>query len=477
MTDLISVAVGGRVIACNDEFFAEASNLCQVADPIWKEGVYTESGKWMDGWETRRRREPGHDWCVIALGIPGALRSVTVDTSYFTGNYPEHFSLEGCGAGSDEQVESATWVELIPKTPLSGDNVATFDVDDPHRVTHLRLNIYPDGGVARLRVEGDPIPTMQDVCPDSGVTDLLSARVGGVATNASDMHYSPPSNMLRPTDPGGMWDGWETKRRRGPGNDWASFRLGLPGVVEAVDVDTRYFRGNAPGWVSIGVSEDGLEWEEVVTRAEMKPDAVNVVGLDRPSHAGHVRLDIHPDGGVARLRVRGRPDRERAIKLRMLYLNALFDEEARRFFDTACHSRAWVDRMMSGRPYPAAESIFGMASEAFDSLDHEDWLEAFSGHPRIGERGDQMANREQSGTADAEQSTMAELAEANLAYEQRHGFTYIVYASGKTAEEMLAIARSRLDNSTEDEIANAAKEQRSITETRLRRMLCMDGPR
>jgi allantoicase len=476
MTDLISEAVGGRVVACNDEFFADASNLCQVAAPVWKEGVYTESGKWMDGWETRRRREPGHDWCVIALGIPGAVRSVTVDTSYFTGNYPEHFSLEGCGAGSAEQVESATWVELIPQTALAGDTVATFEVDDPRRVTHLRLNIYPDGGVARLRVDGNPIPMQQDVCPDGGVTDLASAKVGGVATDASDMHYSPPSNMLRPTDPAGMWDGWETKRRRGPGNDWASFRLGLPGSVQSVEVDTRYFRGNAPGWVSVGVSDDGTTWDEVVTRADMKPDSVNVVDLDRPAHAGHIRLDIHPDGGVARLRVRGRPDRVAAVTLRLLYLNSLFDEEARRFFGTACHSEVWVDQMMAGRPYPDAESVLGMATKAFGSLDDDDWMQAFGGHPRIGERGDQVANREQSGTAGADESTLAELADVNAAYEQRHGFTYIVYATGKTAEEMLDIARDRLGNSTEDEVANAAAEQRSITETRLRRMLCLEAP-
>jgi allantoicase len=208
----------------------------------------------------------------------------------------------------------------------------------------------------------------------------------------------------------------------------------------------------------------------------MKPDVVNVVDLNRPAHAGHIRLDIHPDGGVARLRVRGRPDRVGAEKLRLLYLNSLFDEEARRFFDTACHSKAWVDQMMSGRPYPDAESVLGTARNAFESLDDDDWMEAFGGHPRIGEKGDQVANREQSGTAGAEESTLAELAAVNAAYEQRHGFTYIVYATGKTAEEMLDIARARLGNSTEDEIANAAAEQRSITETRLRRMLCLEAP-
>jgi allantoicase len=473
MTDLISEAVGGRVVACNDEFFADARNLLQVADPVWREGVYTESGKWMDGWETRRRREPGHDWCVIALGIPGAIRSVTLDTSYFTGNFPDSFSLEACGAGADDRLDGANWEELIPATRLTGDSVAVFDVNDFHRVTHLRLNIFPDGGVARLRVEGDPIPNMGEVCPEDGRTDLASSLVGGEAIDASDVHYSPPSNMLRPTDPAGMWDGWETKRRRGPGNDWATFRLGLPGLVESVEVDTRFFRGNAPGWVSLSLSDDGSAWSEVVTRAEMKPDAVNPIDLAEQPHAGYVRVDIIPDGGVARLRVKGRPDRDGAGRLRLLYLNALFDEEAQRFFHTACAAGAWVDQMMAGRPYKEVDSVLAKANTAFDSLGADDWLDAFAGHPRIGERGDQVANREQSGTAGAGEPVMAELAEVNRAYEQAHGFTYIVYATGKTAGEMLAIARERLSNTTEDEMANAAVEQRAITETRLRRMLCV----
>jgi allantoicase len=474
MTDLISEAVGGRVVACNDEFFAEARNLLKVTAPEWREGVYTEQGKWMDGWETRRRREPGHDWCVLALGIPGAIRSVTVDTSYFTGNYPESFSLEACGVGGDERLESARWEELIPSTILAGDSVSVIDVNDFHRVTHLRLNIYPDGGVARFRVDGDPIPMMEEVCPEDGRTDLASSLVGGEAIDASDLHYSPPSNMLRPTDPAGMWDGWETKRRRGPGNDWATFRLGLPGWVEAVHVDTRFFRGNSPGWVSISLSEDGAAWNEVATMAEVERDTVNVLALSDPVHAAHLRLDIHPDGGVARLRVRGRPDPDGAGRLRLLYLNALFDAEAHRFFETACASTTWVGQMMASRPYRDVETVLARATASFEALSAEDWLEAFAAHPRIGERGDRVANREQSGTAAALESVLADLEEANRAYEERHGFTYIVYATGKSADEMLAIARSRLENSREMELANAAEEQRAITETRLRRMLCLE---
>lgn len=473
MTDLISAAVGGRVVACNDEFFAEARNLLQTADPAWKEGLYTDRGKWMDGWETRRRRDPGHDWCVVALGIQGRIRSVTVDTSHFTGNYPESFSLDGCGVGGDERLETADWAEIVPRTALSGDTRATFEVEDPHRVTHVRLNIFPDGGVARLRLDGDPIPGRREVCPEDEGIDLASSLVGGEAIDASDVHYSPPSNLLRPTEPAGMWDGWETKRRRGPGNDWAVFRLGLPGLVDSLEVDTRHFKGNAPGWVSVAVSADGETWEDVVEHAEVKPDAVNAVTLDRPIRAGFVRLDIHPDGGVARFRILGRPDPSHAERLRLVYLNSLFDEEAHRFFHDACASMRWVDLMTAGRPFADGAAVLMGAAAAFDSLAEGDWLQAFAGHPRIGDRGDIQANREQSGAADAEMWLLAELAQANEAYEAAHGFTYIVYASGKTAQEMLDLARARLGNTREEELVNAAGEQRAITETRLRRMLCI----
>jgi OHCU decarboxylase len=201
------------------------------------------------------------------------------------------------------------------------------------------------------------------------------------------------------------------------------------------------------------------------------------VTLDRPIRAGFVRLDIHPDGGVARLRVLGRPDPNHAERLRLVYLNALFDEEAHRFFHTACASMTWVDRMTTSRPFADGAAVLTAAAASFDSLDEGDWLEAFAGHPRIGERGDLQANREQSGAADAEMALLADLAQANQAYEAAHGFTYIVYASGKTAQEMLDIARGRLGNTREQELVIAAEEQRAITETRLRRMLCIGEAR
>lgn len=462
MNDLLSERVGGRVVECNDEFFAPASNLIADSKPEWKEGEYTDRGKWMDGWETRRRREEGYDWCVLELGVPGRIERVTVDTSYFTGNYPEQFSL-------DASPGNGAWEEVITGTALKGDSKASFDVDFPHRVVTVRFNIYPDGGVARLRVEGEPIPAMEDVCPD-GTTDMVGVRVGGHWLEASDYHYSPPSNLLRPTEPAGMWDGWETKRRRGPGHDWATFQLGLAGQVEGVVVDTRYFRGNSPGWVSVEVSEDGESWDLVLDHAEVAADRVNDLNLPTPARARFVRLSIHPDGGVARLRVMGRPDPVSAGEALLRYLNSLFDEAADGFFNTACASGRWVEAMVERRPFDSVGEVLDRAGSAFDTLMEDDWLEAFAGHPRIGEIGDAVAAQEQEGARGHE----SELARVNAGYEEKFGFIYIVYASGKTGEEMLDLARRRMNNSREEEIANASAEQRKITTTRLRRMLCQE---
>lgn len=468
MIDLISERVGGRILACNDEFFAPASNLISSHPPVAND-EYTDRGKWMDGWETRRRREPGHDWVVIALGIPGRILKVTVDTSYFTGNYPEQFSIEAAGI---DDLERAEWVEIVPRTDLAGSMTAEFAVTDPHRVELIRFNIYPDGGVARLGVEGDPIPALDLVCPDTEI-DLALASVGAEIVDASDVHYSHPENLLRPTSSAGMWDGWETRRRRDPGHDWVIVRLGMRGVVDRLMVDTTHFKGNAPGWVSAEFSDDGETWSLAADHVAVDPHKVNVVGVEGAS-GEFLRLSIHPDGGVARLRVLGRADPDAAGARRVDYLNSLFGQAAVRFFHTACASSAWVDEMIARRPYRSVREVLEEAEIVFGSLEEADWLEAFGGHPRIGERGDDNANREQAGTATASRETIRDLIEVNRRYEDKFGFTYIVYATGKTADAMLAIARDRLDNDRGKEVANAAAEQRKITATRLRRMLCQE---
>lgn len=476
MVDLASSRFGGEVVWCSDDFFAEASNLVNPAPPVWKEGVFTDRGKWMDGWETRRRRGEGHDSCIVRLGLPGIVHSVTVDTSYFTGNFPESFSVDACGI-DPERLDEAEWVEVLGRSPLSGDSVTTFDLSDSRRITHLRLNIFPDGGVARLRAEGTPVPARELVCPDEGLVDLALATVGGEGVDASDAHYASPANLVSPTEPEGMWDGWETARRRGSGHDWAMIRLGLRGRVEAVDVDTRHFKGNSPGWVSLDTALGDPEWSEACERVEVEPDMVNRVELPATVDADRVRLNIYPDGGVARLRVWGRPHPEAAAAVRMRYLDSLFPQQARAFFRTACEAGSWIAEMVEGRPYGSAPVLLEAASAAFDGLSRDDWLEAFAAHPRIGERegrqsadGERHSGWEQAGIDPAD---VDELSEINRRYEERFGYTYIVRAAGRSGAELLELARKRLENDPGSELAVAEAQQREITLLRLRRMLCM----
>lgn len=477
MVDLATSRVGGEVVWCNDQFFGEVSNLLSPAAPVWKEGEFTDHGKWMDGWETRRRREDGHDNCVIRLGLPGVIRSVTVDTSFFTGNFPESFSLEACGAPAD-RLDGVEWVEIVPRTPLAGDSQVTFEVAELRRVTHLRFHIYPDGGVARLRIDGEPIPDLSQVGEE---VDLAAGTVGGRGTEASDAHFSSPANLVSPTEPEGMWDGWETARRRGPGHDWAIVELGLPGLIRSVDVDTRHFKGNAPGWVTLDVAADGGDWVEACPRTAVEANTVNHIEFPAPVRGDRVRINIHPDGGVARLRVWGRPDVRAASATRMRYVNALFDPEAAHLFRTVCASRAWVEAMVRRRPYKDTDDLLAAAGAGFDGLTPDDWLEAFSAHPRIGEShgtqteaGEEMSAREQAGVAGAETRVRDDLAEANREYENRFGFTYIVRAAGRSAGEMLDLARERLANDRETEIGVAAGQQREITIGRLRRLLGLE---
>src|SRR3989442_5191048 len=178
LIDLAAERLGGAVLAANDEFFAPKENLLKPGKPIFIEGKYTDVGKWMDGWETRRRRTPGYDWCIIRLGVPGILRGVIIDTAFFRGNFPETCSIEGCAVEGDPSVESllaaeTQWLEVLPKLSLEGDSQNPYHIENPHRFTHLRLNIFPDGGVARLRVFGEPLP---DAANLQGELDLCAIQ-------------------------------------------------------------------------------------------------------------------------------------------------------------------------------------------------------------------------------------------------------------------------------------------------------------
>src|SRR5438445_5785919 len=147
LIDLASEKLGGAVLYANDDFFAPKDNLLKSAAPIWIEGKYTDLGKWMDGWETRRRRSPRldekFDWCVIRLGMPGEIKGVVVDTAFFRGNFPSHCSLEACVAAGQPDVaqllnSGTKWTEILPLSALQGDSQNKFVIKHAERVTHLR---------------------------------------------------------------------------------------------------------------------------------------------------------------------------------------------------------------------------------------------------------------------------------------------------------------------------------------------------
>ena len=322
LVDLASERMGAAVVAANDEFFAPKENLIKAEAPIWIEGKYTERGKWMDGWETRRRREAGHDWCVLRLGVPGVIRGVDVDTAFFKGNFPEACAIDVCdlpGLTMPDDPAVAAWREVLPRTPLQGDAHNLIAIDAAPSATYLRLRIFPDGGVARLRVHGEVAADWARLAR-RGDVDLAAAEHGGVVVACSDMFFGSRHNLIMPGDARNMGDGWETRRRRGPGHDWTIVRLAAVGTIRRLEIDTRHFKGNAPGACSLEACSaagatvemltlDGAEWRTLLARTPLVPharhafeDEVQAIG-----DVTHVRLSIYPDGGVGRLRLYGRP--------------------------------------------------------------------------------------------------------------------------------------------------------------------------
>jgi allantoicase len=323
LTDLASARVGGRAIAASNDFFAPKSNLVKPEPAIFVPGRFTTRGKWMDGWESRRRRGPGHDWCVLQLGIRGRVRGVEVDTSFFAGNYPSHCSIDTIDktravtrrlAG----IEGEPWTTILAKVPLAGDSHNYFAIDEAEARpwSHVRLNIFPDGGVARLRVFGDAVVDWPRLIGAGRPIDLADIRNGGLVLGASDMHFGAKDNIIMPGRAKNMGDGWETKRRRGPGHDWAIVRLGAAGTVTRVEIDTNHFKGNYPERASLDgcLETDGglaalasAEWFELLPPSRLKAHHRHFFAreLARDRRVSHVRLNIFPDGGVSRLRVHG----------------------------------------------------------------------------------------------------------------------------------------------------------------------------
>jgi allantoicase len=322
LIDLASEKLGGAVLYANDDFFAPKENLIKPYAPVWKEGLYTDDGKWMDGWESRRRRSPRldeeYDWCIIRLGMPGEIAGVVVDTAYFRGNFPSHCAIDVVSIDGNPDLATlgnADWREVLPLSELNGDAQNLFTLENTGRNTHLRFRIYPDGGVARLRVHGYVRPDWDVVRARNSEIDLAAAEHGGDVIEASDEFFGHRQNLIMPGLAQDMSDGWETRRRRGPGHDWCIVRLGAPGRITRAIVDTSFFRGNYPesctlegGSHATGESVDSIKWRPLLADKRLQPHTrhdfeTELIDLGSITH---VRFNIFPDGGVSRLRLFGR---------------------------------------------------------------------------------------------------------------------------------------------------------------------------
>jgi len=365
LNELTSSSLGGEILFATDDWFAAAECLLEPSPAVWKEG-FTEQGKWMDGWETRRKRIPGHDFCIIKLGLPGIVHGVELDTSFFTGNFTPRASVQGAclssspallprkggrgKAASDEEMKAALalksekWDILVEQTPLGEGYKDTCKTFRPALkkgpFTHLRLNMFPDGGIARLRAYGVAVASLPD-SPHS-LVDLTAATNGGVCIGYSDAHYGHPRNMIKSGRGVDMGDGWETARNptrpavleaddngilQVPGCEWAAFRLGLAGTVRAVEIDTNHFKGNFPDSVTIEAAcapptedEDALlqmenRWRTLLPSVKLQAHKQHYFPKELftgPGHTEtvtHIRVRMFPDGGISRIGILGNAQR------------------------------------------------------------------------------------------------------------------------------------------------------------------------
>ncbi|WP_151778167.1 allantoicase [Acinetobacter brisouii] len=315
LTNLADARIGATIIDCSDEFFAEAKRMLNADAPIFVEDKFDDHGKWMDGWETRRKRHAGYDWCIVKLGVAGKISGLDIDTTFFTGNYPASAALEACYA-PDGQLDQVEWHSLLPNSVLGSSQHHIFEIASDQVFTHIRLNIFPDGGVARLRVYGE----VQIQLKDSEQTlDLLALENGGRVIAFSDAHYGHPRNLINPGRGVNMGDGWETKRRRAPGFDWCVLALGQAGAIEKIEIDTAHFKGNFPAQVSIQAVyvEDATDpqlipqsmfWPFLLEAQDMQMDHVHNYINEVLAHEkiSHIRVNMIPDGGISRIRLWGK---------------------------------------------------------------------------------------------------------------------------------------------------------------------------
>jgi allantoicase len=312
--NLADERLGAEVIHATDEFFAPKARMLNPEPAVFIPGKYDDHGKWMDGWETRRKRSPGFDYSVIRLARRGVIHGVDIDTSHFTGNFPPAASLEGCDS-AEAPNEQTRWVKILPSVNLQGNSHHYHAVQIPQPVTHVRLSIYPDGGVARLRIYGQVERDWTEVSAKE-LVDLAAAENGAYVIAANNEHFGPARTMLLPGRGVNMGDGWETRRRREPGHDWCVIALARPGLIQKIEIDTAHFKGNFPDRCSVQAAfvqggtdasqvTQSMFWPVLLPEQKMQMDKQHFfeAEVNKMAAVSHIRFNMHPDGGVSRLRI------------------------------------------------------------------------------------------------------------------------------------------------------------------------------
>jgi allantoicase len=318
LVNLASPKMGTKILAFSDDFFGEVTRMLNDKDPIFIEDKYDNHGKWMDGWESKRRRDGGNDWAILKLGSSGIISKIEIDTSYFTGNVPPFFSLEGIYSETEPNKDS-NWKSLIAKTNLVGDCKNNFELNLKEKFNFVRLQIFPDGGVARIRLFGE-VKYNWDRFNNEEIIELSSLKLGGSILAYNNAHYGDVSALLSEGRGKTMGDGWETRRRREPGNDWIIIKLAQKGIIEKIEIDTAHFKGNYPDRASIqaisidknittkDLIQSSENWDVILDETKLTADNIHEYEINSNSkaEATHIRLNIYPDGGVSRLRIFGK---------------------------------------------------------------------------------------------------------------------------------------------------------------------------
>ena len=317
LIDLAQPRLGSKVIFKTDDFFASANRIINPLPPVFKDGLFDKNGKWMDGWESRRKRSPGHDFLIIKLGKPGYLNKVDVDTSYFNGNQPSMVSLEGCSSKS-KNINQFKWKTFITKKKIKPNSHHIFNVSSKSIFTHVKLNIFPDGGVARLKLYGSMSKENNNF--GNKTINLASLLNGASIIACNNEHFGKAENILAPGKAKSMRDGWETRRRRDKGIDWLILNTINGKKIDKIEISTHHFKGNFPSYCSLqaafisgkksssAVVKDSKKWKFLMNKINLSANKTHKFKnkLMKNNKINFIKINIYPDGGISRFKVFGK---------------------------------------------------------------------------------------------------------------------------------------------------------------------------